>query len=156
MVAAFFSHQTKQTDLNLNTDLSVINSTSHPSPVHTATQKPSASLSFNYCLHTLKSGLLLSSAGRYCSRALVSCSRTWCFSCMHTQTHTHNTDWLFRGSNRGPPGLHDSVYAQGHVAAPCRYTVRHIMKDDDRRVYGGDLRGNNTSTATIHSSTSLI
>lgn len=32
--------------------------------------------------------------------------------------------------------LQDSEYAQGHVAAPCRYTVRRIIEDeaDDRRV----------------------
>lgn len=89
------------------------------------THKPSALLPFNYCLYTMKRTLLLLVRA---GRALVSCSRTWCFS----RTNTCTTHWLFRGSNQGQ----DSVCAQGHVTAPCRYTVSHIIEDeaDDRRV----------------------
>lgn len=121
---------TKQIDLNVDINL---NLTSLTCP-HTDTQNhlhrfPSTTV------YTRKSRLLLSSASRYCSRALVSYSRTWCFPCTHTQTRAHRLavsgikPWTFRVT------VH--VNAHGHDAAPCRTTVRHIIKDeaDDRMVY---------------------
>lgn len=89
-------------------------------------------------------------------RAFMSCSRTWCFPC----TNTHNTrrHRLFHGSNRGPWGLQDSVRAQGHVAAPCRYTVRHIIEGetDDRRVMKETQGGKTQAGPAIHTFSSQV
>lgn len=61
-------------------------------------------------------------------------------------THTH-TGWLLQGSNPGRSGLQGSVYAQGHVAAPCRYTVITEDEADDRRGYEGDQEEGKTQQA---------
>lgn len=44
----------------------------------------------------------------------------------HTNTLAQRSE--FQGSNRGPLEKQESVHAEGHIAAPCRCTVRHINR----------------------------